>query len=92
MDIYEIIRYDVWGNEKDGFEVNDAHHTGVFVSLTKDASDEQIIRALKNEGYISRNCRFTTFGVDHSFGDPPQAIYIEHAKSGAPFCELHLCD
>ena len=92
MDIYEIISYDVLGNEKDGFEVNDARHTGVFVSLTKDASDEQIIRALKNEGYIKRNCRFATFEMDHSFGEPPQCIYVEIKKTGAPFCELRLAD
>ena len=47
MTIYthEILTYDVWGNETDGWEVNDVFRTGLRVAVPVDASDSDVIRA-----------------------------------------------
>ena len=31
MKKYEIFDYDVWGNEEEGYEVNDVMPTGIFI-------------------------------------------------------------
>ena len=35
---YEVISYDVWGNVRDGFEVNAAYRTGRVVEIDPDAT------------------------------------------------------
>lgn len=48
---FSIIRPDVWGNEDDGWEVNDEYHVGTFEALETD-SDEMIVRDLAAAGYL----------------------------------------
>lgn len=84
---YEVIGFDVWGNEKDGYEVNDAYHTGDYVTLPLEASDADIIRAVKQAGQVRSNFRTKSFRID---GEPEFALYIEHDRLG-PVCELRLC-
>jgi hypothetical protein len=49
MPIYDLILYDVWGNEKDGWDVNDGFRCGVSVTLPEDATDAQVIAAIYSE-------------------------------------------
>ena len=52
FDRWTLVDYvDVYGNEEDGFEVNDvSRNEGLFVP--KDASDGQLIEILKTEGWL----------------------------------------
>lgn len=50
---FEIITLDVWGNEEEGFEVNDLHRTGDFITITEEATDADIIVALVVAGYVN---------------------------------------
>lgn len=85
---FEIISYDVWGNERDGYEINDKHNTGLTVSLPEHATDKQIIDALKKE-YLCSGLHTKTFSID---GDPDYSLYIERTingkQTGYPVCEL----
>ena len=46
---FEIINYDVWGNSQDGFEVNAAYSTGIFVDISENDTDKTILKKLKED-------------------------------------------
>lgn len=48
---WRVFSLDVWGNEEDGYEVNNRFEVG-SVSFTEDATDHQICLALKKEGLL----------------------------------------
>jgi len=85
---YELITYGVCGNNSEGYEVNDAHSTGVIIELPADATDKQIIQALKEQGEINKNCRFSSFSIE---GEEAYSLYIKYntqKESCYPVCEL----
>lgn len=98
---YEVITLDVWGNAKDGFSVNDAFRPGVEIEVTAveyafnentpreflqfSVSTEHLILALKREGYIKRNIRHTSIGID---GDQDYNLYVEDARNSCPELQL----
>ena len=45
---YEVISYDVWGNAKDGFDVNDMHNTGLTCNIPVGADNAAIRLAQAN--------------------------------------------
>lgn len=44
---FEILALDVWGNKKDGYEINDQHRTGVFFWTATGDEDEDVLKALR---------------------------------------------
>lgn len=52
MEKWNVYSLDVWGNEEDGYEVNDRSRIGT-VELPKAFSDEWLLKTLKNEGLIN---------------------------------------
>ena len=85
MKSYKLISYDVWGNAKEGFDVNDAHYTGLTVELPNDATDRQIVKALKVCGYLKKTLKTKSV---HIHGDDEFAIYFDDARNGKPEGEL----
>ena len=83
---YNVHGLDVWGNEKDGFEVNDVYPSRGRVKIHDDASDAEVVRVLKAEGLIDRNIRFKSVEVD--WNERGYEIYINEARSGRPVYEL----
>jgi len=82
--IYEVFTYDLWGNPKDGFQVNDVYSTGIRdLVICEDAKDKDVIRYLKKAGVLNPKDHFKSFDI---FGEPDYALYIE--KNGIPVCEL----
>lgn len=88
---WELWTYDVWGNEQDGFEVNDKYRSGAFdfplevktynagtpqEFVSANPTDEQIVSIL------GINCAIETDGDDLT-------IYVNRASNGKPICELH---
>ena len=53
--IYEVRTLDVWGNEEDGFEVNDWRKVGQ-IEVADMATDEEILDALIGREYLSTRC------------------------------------
>ena len=72
---YEVISYDVWGNARDGFEVNQLFHTGRHVEVDDDTSDRAI------------NRRLGIRGVEWD-GEPGYALYGTLKRNGMPVLEL----
>lgn len=79
---YELISYDVWGNKHDGYEVNQAFHTGQHYELDPALTDENIIQALKKQGLIRKRIRITQIEIT---GDD-EHIYFDY--KGRPEFEL----
>ena len=46
---YELIEYDTWGNEEEGFEVNDVYRTGIVYDISDTETDEEIIKRMCTE-------------------------------------------
>lgn len=51
---YTLIDYfDVWGNQSDGWEVNDQMPISRNMEIPEDAEDAEILSLLKNSGYLT---------------------------------------
>lgn len=88
---YRVWTYDVWGNPKDGFTVNDRFKQNT-ITFDSDSSDAHIIRLLKREGYINNKCRFSSFSFD---GEPDYTLYLNYdtqAMGSYPLLELEKED
>jgi hypothetical protein len=94
--LYRLVNYDVWGNPRDGYEVNDAHYTGDTLALRDDLpngngpSDAEVIRALKRCGYLKPGIRARSLKIE---GEPGFSLYVGTADTyrrepGRPLCEL----
>ena len=80
---FRLYDYDVWGNEKDGFNVNDVFKTSTTVELNEKMSDRQIVNALKKEWVIKKGVQFRSIDID---GDFEYALYFDY--KGRPEFEL----
>lgn len=91
---WRLISYDVWGNARDGYEVNDCRDQGTVEIIAEivpmnagtphefphaDIAD----KAIKAACGIHPNVRITTDGDG-------EHIYITRDRDGYPLCELHL--
>ena len=94
MKTYELRSYDIVGGS-----VNDVYSQGmVFIPTvettfnanteqefkTREPSDKQIIKALKDFGFLAKTATNEMLDID---GDG-ENIYINNASNGEPFCEL----
>lgn len=84
---YKIINLGVLGNRRNGYEVNDAHYTGLTVDLADNANLLDIKRALYKAGFCTRGI----FQAKMEVLDNESTIYL--ALTGTryghkPFCEL----
>lgn len=82
---YQLIEYDVWGNEEDGFVVNQAFYTKQYVDIPKGASDAEIVRILKDEGIIKKGIRTASVKIE---GEEGYTLYFTHGPTGQPGFEL----
>jgi hypothetical protein len=83
---YKVYTYDLWGNERDGFEVNDVYGTDLIAEINEDMTDKQIIQELKGIGLLKKTCKDSEF---HIYGDFNYELYIEYPEF-KPLCELRL--
>ena len=66
---YSLINYfDVWGNEKDGWEVNNLCTEETGIIITNDATDKEILNFLVRIGFLTtsdmRKVRIDTSNFD----------------------------
>ena len=48
--MYKLIDYfDVWGNETDGYEVNDKIDTNIMLEIPDDITDEELINKFEDK-------------------------------------------
>lgn len=79
---YECWVYDVCGNEKDGYNVNDISKTSETYELNDLWNDKQIVRSLKEQGCIRKGIHASSIGIGGEFA----YMYFEY--KGKPDFEL----
>jgi hypothetical protein len=85
MITYRVSTFDVWGNNRDGFEVNDAWNAGT-IEVQDNATDEEIFKAVKELlGFTAR-----LSSVDMQWEDENHcfAVYTTTKTRGKPFFSL----
>lgn len=85
MDVFKLIDYfDVWGNEEDGWEVNDLCTLFDDLHLTEDVTDKDIIDYLYSIEYLSGNNPddYEVLWTDRDFCE----IFL--AENQYPICRL----
>ena len=80
---YEYISYDVWGNESDGYEVNQAFHTGQYVDIDPESNDKDLLISLIRQGFAKDSICFDAVDIQ---GEPEYSLYFEY--NGKPEFEL----
>jgi len=73
MNTFKLINLDVWGNKYDGFEVNNAHYTGITIELPTNFTDKQLKSALYKSGYFGRGI---TQAKINSEGEEDYSVYV----------------
>lgn len=76
--------FDVWGNEEDGWEVNDQSIEFDDLYLDPYITEEELVEYLKSIGYFASNVTMTDLEIENG-GD-----YIEffQASNMMPLCRL----
>jgi len=82
---YKLITYEVWGNDEDGYEVNNAHFTGDILELELELSHEATIEKLKEEGWIPEKVKSEDVRID---GEGEYSLYFMYEPTGYPMFEL----
>lgn len=75
--------FDVWGNEEEGWTVNNQTVLYEGLSIEDDATETDLLKMLKGIGYLTTDDP-TKIVVDFS---DPDVIFISTAE-GYPLCEL----
>jgi len=76
--------YDVWGNKRDGFEVNNRYKQGTYTLTSRTMnSDKALIRFAKRTLGIKPRVRVELDGDDRT-------VYVNHKSSGYPLGEIEL--
>jgi hypothetical protein len=82
---YRLITYDVWGNNEDGFYVNNKFKTETMIDVSSDASDEKIIGILKEKGILTDKANKNNIQID---GESDSVLFFEDSERGMPLFEL----
>jgi hypothetical protein len=81
---YKLINYfDVWGNSKDGWEVNDQHVEFDDLHISNNTTDKEILKYLKKIKFLTTDDMRQL--VINNYGD---IIEIYERKSMRPLCAL----
>lgn len=83
MPFYTVWSLDVWGNQEDGFEVNDRRRAGSLI-MAKDSSDGSIVRRLVAEGFLRRGTSLSDVEIS---GDD-EFILVDDYRTGEPVLQL----
>lgn len=78
---WELISYDLWGNQEDGFEVNAAYRTGKVIEFDSNLSDSEL------ESLVSEWVGFRV-ELDSNNCDSEQLYFLESGESWKPAFEL----
>ncbi len=89
---WSVYTYDVWGNARDGFEVNDRFHDGeVTLRLRVETANPDTPIAFKHAAPSDKQLRealsLRRIAIDTDGDDT--VIYVNAAKNGYPCGELH---
>ena len=89
---WELRTYDVWGNAKDGFEVNDTRSAGEVsircrVEVNNAGTPQEFLSAFPSDSQIRRALSLRRFKIETDGDD--LRIYVNRARDGYPCGEMH---
>ena len=89
---WELRTYDVWGNAKDGYVVNDTHRVGevtIRCAVERNNADmpQEFLSAYPSDSQIRRALDLRRFKLELDGDD--LTIYVNRAKDGYPLGEMH---
>jgi hypothetical protein len=82
-DRWEVLLLDVWGNEVDGYEVNDSWRSGVTLEIDDDAQTHEVLSLLCAEMGGNPD----TLEIDGNTSGE-SVLYVQDRTDGRPVCEL----
>ena len=77
-----VHQLDVWGNARDGYDVNDVYPSSGTVGVSLSMKDSQLIRHLQNEGYLTRGVKYQLYG------EAGYDLYVTRVSDNKPILEL----
>ena len=85
---YRLYTYDLWGNEENGYDVNDVFASEITIDIDSTDYDEAIIKKVRaampvqqrKRKYLSKDFRIE--------GGDTAECFIWIIYKGVPFCEL----
>ena len=80
--------FDVWGNEKDGYEVNDARIERDNI-WTNELDDKTLLNILKNSGFLRKNIRINQLNFEWV---GPECCEISVQRNGYPLGRIDIID
>jgi hypothetical protein len=85
--LYKLVNYfDVWGNSKDGFEVNNLAVVENEVYISDDSTNKEIVQFLKSIGYFKKTVRMNMLDI---YNDG-ELIEFFQKKDGMPIGRLEV--
>ncbi len=89
---WEVATYDVWGNDRDGFDVNDVYRRGsetlvLEVNTYNVGTASEFVSASPTDRQIRRVFGLGRIQLDTDGDD--LTIYVNRARDGYPIGELH---
>ena len=85
MDTWTVATLDVWGNEKDGWDVNNVYKYCDDLVIADDADEHDIMQALKRMGLLKKACQLRWLDIDWC---DDTMIEINQAKNGYPLFQI----
>ncbi len=61
---YDLIEYEVWGNKKDGFEINNCFRVIKGIEITDNDTIKDIVKMLKEVGYLKNTLRMNQMTIE----------------------------
>lgn len=58
MKTYEFYSLDIWGNDKEGYDINNIFNTGIFIMSDEFPPFSVLIRVLKKESILAKRYHF----------------------------------
>lgn len=80
---YDVHFLDVWGNEEEGYDVNDVYPRCGQVEIGDDYTDAQILAALVAEDLVKATAQADKLDID---GESGYTLYLSY--DGSPEMEL----
>lgn len=84
---FDLIDYEVWGNEEEGFEVNDLFYIERGLEF-EEVTKESIFAMLKEVNYLKDHATLDMLDIElEEF-----SIYVSVRASARPLCEFRKVD
>jgi hypothetical protein len=64
---YSVHSLDVWGNRKDGYDVNDIFPSQGLVNIPDGADTKTVVKHLRRAGFINKPVRLKSFDIDGGY-------------------------